>query len=128
MSITDNNTAAAHAPLKSNARTGQAQWLTSACVAGNEEEHTQALWGLCSRQRPDNITVSRVSDAHDGAPKQLAASCSKLNVAAREVVHSRLAEHGIVLNLALAQWGAVAGDKNQLRLAAPQGFQSRLHA
>lgn len=43
-----------------------------------------------------------------------------------EMVHTRLGQHGIVLDLALAQGRAVVGDQDQLGLALPQSLQSCL--
>ena len=45
-----------------------------------------------------------------------------------EVVHTRLCQHGIVLNFALAQGRAIVGNQDQLRLALSQCLQGRLVA
>ena len=46
--------------------------------------------------------------------EQLASSSAERNVGARKVVHGGLGEHGVVLQLGLAERGAVASDEDQL--------------
>lgn len=47
-------------------------------------------------------------------------------VVAGEVVHGGLAEHGVVLELRLAERGGVAGDDNELGLAGAEGLEGGL--
>lgn len=49
-------------------------------------------------------------------------------VVALEVVHRGLAQHGVVLELRLAQRRGVAGNQDQLGLAGAKGLQGRLVA
>ena len=44
------------------------------------------------------------------------------------MVHGRLAQHCVVLDLALAQRGAVVRDQNELRVAVPQRLEGGLDA
>ena len=46
--------------------------------------------------------------------EQLASSGAERDVGTRKVVYGRLGEHGIVLELGLAERGAVAGNEDQL--------------
>ena len=46
--------------------------------------------------------------------EQLSCRSAEGDVGAGEVVHGRLGEHGIVLELRLAQWGAVTRDQHKL--------------
>jgi hypothetical protein len=47
-------------------------------------------------------------------------------VVAGEVVHGGLAEHGVVLELRLAERGGVAGDDDELGLAGAEGLEGGL--
>jgi hypothetical protein len=47
-------------------------------------------------------------------------------VVAGEVVHGGLAEHGVVLELGLAERGGVAGDDDELGLAGAEGLEGGL--
>ena len=46
--------------------------------------------------------------------EELSSSGTQRNVRARKVVHGRLREHSVVLDLGLAQRGRVTGDKDEL--------------
>jgi len=71
---------------------------------------------LCCRALGDaeQVTITGISDGHDTNTEELPRSSSKSYISPRKVVYCRLGQHGVVLNLRLAQWGAVAGDKDQL--------------
>lgn len=49
-------------------------------------------------------------------------------VVAAEVVDGGLGQHGVVLELRLAQRGGVAGNDDELGLASTEGLESRLVA
>jgi hypothetical protein len=61
-----------------------------------------------------NFTVTLVSDGKDGGAEELTASGTKLNVVAIVVMDGSLGKHGIVLNLGLAERGAVASNDDKL--------------
>merc|ERR1719175_73419 len=86
-----------------------------------------SFW-LGSRHRPDDVAVSRVGDGEGADPEVLAACSAKLVVVAGIVVDTSLGQHGIVLDLRLAEWWCVVGNDHQLGLSTPQGFQGLLVA
>merc|ERR1719175_211979 len=86
-----------------------------------------SFW-LGSRHRPDDVAVSRVGDGEGADPEVLAARSAQLVVVAGVVVDTSLGQHGIVLDLRLAEWGCVVGNDHQLGLSTPQGFQGLLVA
>lgn len=60
--------------------------------------------------------------------EELSGSCAKSNVGALEVVDTSLGEHGVVLELGLAQWRSVGRDEDKLGLAASHRLEGRLQA
>ena len=77
-----------------------------------------SLW-LGSWHGPDDIAVSRVGDGEGADPEVLAAGGAELVVVAGVVVDAGLGEHGVVLNLGLAERWRVVRDDHQLRLSTP---------
>ena len=77
-----------------------------------------SFW-LSPRHRPDDVAVSRVSDGEGADPEVLAACSAQLVVVAGVVVDTSLGQHGIVLDLGLAEWGCVVGNDHQLGLSTP---------
>ena len=83
---------------------------------------------LLAWEAADDVRVTRVSDreaAHSIVPS---AGSAKLIVVTMEVVHTGLREHGIVLNLTLAQSRAIVGNQDKLGLALTQCLQSRFES
>ena len=74
---------------------------------------------LGSWHGPDDIAVPRVGDGEGADPEVLAAGGAKLVVVAGVVVDTSLGQHGIVLDLGLAEWGCVVGNDHQLGLSTP---------
>ena len=68
---------------------------------------------------PDDVAVPRVGDGEGADPEVLAAGGAQLIVVACVVVDAGLGQHGVVLNLGLAERGGVVGDDHQLRLSTP---------
>lgn len=86
------------------------------------------MLSLLAWEAANDVRVSRVSDreaAHSIVPST---GSAKLIVVTMEVVHTGLREHGIILNLTLAQSRAVVGNEDKLGLALAQGLQSRLES
>ena len=73
---------------------------------------------LCLGQRSDDVTVTLVGHTQSGHGEQLTAGSAEVVVAAAEQVHlgvgALAGKHGVVLQLRLAQSGAVACDHDQL--------------
>jgi hypothetical protein len=74
------------------------------------------------------VKLTGVGDAEDTAAEELTAGSTELDVVATEVVDVGLAEHGVVLDLRLAERGDVGGDDDELGLAVPEGLQGLLDA
>merc|ERR1719209_2291406 len=77
---------------------------------------------------PDDVAVPRVSDRQGADPEVLATGSAELIVVSSVVVDPGLGQHGVVLNLGLAERGGVVGDDHQLGLSTPQGFEGLLVA
>ena len=77
-----------------------------------------ALW-LGTRHRPDDVAVPRVGDGEGADPEVLATSSAKLVVVASVVVDASLGQHGVVLDLGLAERWSVVGDDHQFGLSTP---------
>ena len=84
--------------------------------------------GLGAGHRPDDVRVPGVGDGERADPEVLSAGGAQLDVVARVVVHARLGQHGVVLDLRLSEGRRVAGDDYQLGLAAPQRLEGLLVA
>ncbi len=81
---------------------------------------------LLSRRRLglwNNVRVTPVNDGEDSDPKVLSTSRSEVNVVARVVVDSSLGEHGVVLNLRLAERRTVTRDDNKLGCLSLHGVR-----
>lgn len=61
-----------------------------------------------------DFTVTLVSDGKDRGAEELTASGTKLNVVAIVMMDGSLGKHGIVLNLGLAERGAVTSNDDKL--------------
>merc|ERR1712087_1048208 len=83
---------------------------------------------LSPRHGSDDIRVSGVSDTQGANTEIFSTSGPQLVVVASVVVDSGLGQHGVVLDLGLAERGSVVGDDHQLALPVPQGLQSLLVA
>ena len=66
---------------------------------------SSALLGLVQRHRADDVRVSGVDDGEGAHPEVLAAGGAQVHVVSGVVVHARLGQHGVVLNLALPERG-----------------------
>jgi len=80
---------------------------------------------LLSRHGSDDIGITRVRNAQRTNPEVLPASRAQVHIIPTVVVHARLGQHGVVLNLRLAERRTVVGDDDQLALAAPERLQGR---
>eukprot|EP01113_Clastostelium_recurvatum_P043452 TRINITY_DN718_c0_g1_i2.p1 TRINITY_DN718_c0_g1~~TRINITY_DN718_c0_g1_i2.p1 ORF type:complete len:157 (-),score=10.34 TRINITY_DN718_c0_g1_i2:69-539(-) len=76
----------------------------------------------------DDVRVTRVGDGHDGHTEVLSAASAKVDVAANIGVDTSLGEHGVVLDLGLAEGSAVVGDDDELSLATADGLKGLLVA
>jgi len=83
---------------------------------------------LSTRHGSDDVRVSGVGDGESTNSEVLSTSCSKHIVVSSIVVDSSLGQHGVVLNLRLAERWGVVGDDHQLALAIPQGLEGLLVA
>ena len=77
-----------------------------------------SLW-LGTGHRPDDVAVPRVGDGEGADPEVLAASGTEFVVVASVVVDASLGQHGVVLNLGLAERWGVVGDDHQFGLSTP---------
>ena len=77
-----------------------------------------SLW-LGTRHRPDDVAVPGVSDGEGADPEVLAAGGAELVVVAGVVVDASLGQHGVVLDLGLAERWGVVGNDHQLGLSTP---------
>jgi len=71
----------------------------------------------------DDIRITGVCDAEGRDAEVLAAGGAQLYVVAGVVVHARLGEHRVVLNLTLPQGRRVVGDDDELGLALAQRLE-----
>jgi len=76
----------------------------------------------------NNIRVTRVSDSEHGDTEVATAGGTEVGVVAVVVGDVALAEHGVVLNLRLAEGRAVARDDDELSLAAAERLDGGLVA
>lgn len=76
----------------------------------------------------ENVGISRVQNANDGAVEELAAGRPQGRVVSGVVMDLRLGQHGHVLDLALPQMRAIGRDEDHLGLALPQGLDGGLVA
>jgi hypothetical protein len=78
---------------------------------------------LFSGHGADDVRIAGVGDAQCAHTEVLAAGGAQVDVVAAVVVHAGLGEHGVVLDLGLAQGRAVVGDDDELALAAAQRLE-----
>ena len=83
---------------------------------------------LGSGHGSDDIRVPGVSDTEGANTEIFSTSSAQLVVVAGVVVDPSLGQHGVVLDLRLAERGSVVGDDHQLALPVPQGLQGLLVA
>ena len=76
------------------------------------------LW-LSARHGPDDVAVPRVGDGEGADPEVLAAGGPELIVVAGVMVDASLGQHGVVLDLGLAEGWGVVGNDHQLGLSTP---------
>jgi len=94
----------------------------------------KTLCVLAERASSQGSRVSMSSRAMIKAPSRdmrffilsFSIGCGGTYVVAGEVVHGSLAEHGVVLELRLAERGGVAGDDDELGLAGAEGLEGGL--
>lgn len=79
------------------------------------------LHSFLAGQAADDVGVAWVGDGQAAHPVVAAAGGAQLVVVAMEVVHPGLRQHGVVLDLTLAQGGAIVGDQHQLGLPLEAG-------
>jgi len=65
----------------------------------DKNKNLLSLATFTGRHGPNDIRISGVCDGHCADPEVLSARCAQLDVVARVVVHSRLGQHGVVLDL-----------------------------
>jgi len=82
-----------------------------------------ASLSFCSRHAANDIGVTWISDAQRRHPVVLAARRTELNVVAGVVMHARLSQHRVVLNLALTQWRRVVRNDDKFSLALTKSLQ-----
>merc|ERR1719234_767351 len=109
---------------------GSLRWTTGRAM---NIAKTIYILSLCSlrlgaRHGPDDVAVARVSDGEGADPEVLSTGGAQLVVVAGVVMDASLGQHGVVLNLRLAERGRVVGNDHQLGLSNPQGFQGLLVA
>ena len=83
---------------------------------------------LSARHGSDDVRVPGVSDAQGTDKEIFSTSSPQLVVVASVVMDTSLGQHGVVLDLRLAERRRVVGNDHQLALAVPQGFESLLVA
>merc|ERR1711907_168942 len=81
-----------------------------------------------SAKNNEDVRITRVGDGQAAHPVVLPARRPEIDVVPAVVVHAGLAEHGVVLDLALPERRAVAADHDELALAAPQALEHGLVA
>jgi hypothetical protein len=77
----------------------------------------------CFHLSGGDIGITDVSDRQDTRAEVLTAGSAKVEVVARVVVDRGLGEHRVVLDLGLADWGAVVGNHDQLGATSAEGGQ-----
>jgi len=75
-----------------------------------------------------DVGVTGIDDGEDGAVVELTAGGTKVGVVTRVVVDGGLGKHGKVLDLGLAERGAVRGDEDHLGPALAEGLGGGLVA
>jgi len=65
----------------------------------NQSIELLPLATLTGRHGPNDIRISGVCDGHGADPEVLSARRAQFDVVARVVVHARLGQHGVVLDL-----------------------------
>merc|ERR1712029_503344 len=73
-----------------------------------------------------DVRVTGIEDGHGRATEELTAGGTELDVVAGEVVNRGLGQHGVVLELRLAERGSVAGDDDKLGLAGAEALEGGL--
>jgi len=81
---------------------------------------------LSTRHGSDDVRVSGVGDGESTDSEVLSTGGSKFVVVASVVVDSSLSQHGVVLDLRLAERWSVVGNDHQLALAVSQGLEGLL--
>jgi hypothetical protein len=109
---------------------------SSICITGKSS--SQSKWSLqslsCCRESffsgLQSINVLQSDDESSFARHAIFCILFSIGcgtyVVAGEVVHGGLAEHGVVLELRLAERGGVAGDDDELGLAGAEGLEGGL--
>jgi len=64
---------------------------------------------LCDAEQ---VTISGIGDSHNTDAEKFSCSRAKSDIRSRKVMYGRLGQHGVVLDLRLAQWGTVSGDED----------------
>merc|ERR1712014_537126 len=75
----------------------------------------------------EDVRITRVGDGQAAHPVVLPARRPEIDVVPAIVVHAGLAEHGVVLDLALPERRAVAADHDELALAAERVLATLHH-
>lgn len=101
-------------------------WQAEAKQSPRSVTMASPLPSLLSGVAADNVGISRVGNGEAAHSIVASTGSPKLIVVTMEVVHASLCEHGIVLDLTLAQGRAVVGNQNQLGLALAQSLQGGL--
>merc|ERR1719401_2607744 len=86
----------------------------------------RSVCSLAARDRADDVGVTWIRDGEATDAVVPSASRAKLVVVAVEMVHTRLRQHRVVLNLTLPERRAVVRDEDELRLALAQRLQGGL--
>merc|ERR1719206_642820 len=76
-----------------------------------------------SRHGSDNVRISRISDAQHRHAEILSTSSSQLDVVPCVMMNTCLGQHGVVLDLTLAELWCVGADDDQLCFALSKCFQ-----
>lgn len=96
------------------------QRLSSLCIRiGLQYRASSLLLGHSA----DDIGVTGVSDTQRTNAEVLAAGSSEVHIVAGVVVHASLGQHGVVLDLGLAERRAVVGDDDELALATTKRLE-----
>jgi hypothetical protein len=103
-------------------------WFSSVFVLCVPSPSSHVPSRLRRGERAEDVRISRVEDAHCRHAVELTAGGAEVDVVAREVVDRRLGEHGVVLNLTLAEGGSVVGDEHELGLARAKRLEGLLVA
>lgn len=96
-------------------RLATSPYFIPSCLASQTKKrrvhHTTILFGNVVL---DDVRITRVGDGEAANAVVLTAGGTKVDVVASVVVNTSLGEHGVVLNLGLAEGGAVTGDDDEL--------------